>query len=193
MSFQGYWDLQTINFILFCSWLNAKKRRHIAALWVSERNPGGFNLANVCPKSSCLKLWRIKKSLFAMVVNSLEEPPVRGPSEWRPFFPKLTRCHTQPKPKAQVKQSTAAYVDIPLWAKRQQNVRLLKLLQPKKKDSQKQQGENIKNKGFDFAKTSEVINVKRVYLFIYFFFWWNTKLLLFCNSTHASKSRCIIL
>lgn len=56
-----------------------KKRCHFTAIWVSKCNPGGLDLANVCPKYSCPKLWRIKETLFAMVVNSLGEPRLGSP------------------------------------------------------------------------------------------------------------------
>lgn len=162
VSFHRYGNLQPINFIPFCSWLSAKKRRYIAAIWVSKRNPGGFKLANVCPKYSCLKLWRIKKTLFAMVVNSSGEPRLGSPvNEGHSFHSSLGATLNQNQSPSETKHRCLCWHPV-VSSSANKIFACLGFATKTERFTKCITGENIKNEVSYCAKTSEGMGVKRV-------------------------------
>lgn len=74
---------------------------------------------------------------------------VREPSEWRPFFPQLTRCHAQPKPKPKWNKAPLPMLTSRCESSASKMFYCLSFLQPKKRHIT---GENIRNKVSDCAK-----------------------------------------
>lgn len=101
--FQRHVDPENITSILLGSVRLSARERALSSrpFWFSKRNPGGLDFANGCPEYSCPKLWRIKKSLFAVVANSSGEPRFGSPmNEGHSFHSSLgATLRQKPKPK----------------------------------------------------------------------------------------------